>query len=143
MKRVSLKDNKEVVSSINYKDIIVITLAQAGAMGSAGTIEYVVKDNDELILYEFNYVYEDDIDFINTCMDIIPWFNDLKLFFGSFRDYSEEFEGDYLGFGNYIFLRKGKLFDYYKEHTKDFDVGDKYTNWDNIVENYYMENKLC
>ena len=144
MKRISLKDNKEVIASINYEDIIVITLAQAGAMGSAGTIEYVVKDNNnELTLYDFNYVYEEDIDFINTCMDIIPWFSDLKLFFGSFRDYSEEFEGDYLGFGNYIFLRKGKLFDYYKKHIKDFDVGDKYTNWDNIVENYYKEVKTC
>ena len=56
---------------------------------------------------------------------------------------TQEFEGDYLGFGNYIFLRKGALFDYYKRHTKDLDVGDKYTNWDNIVENYYKEDKSC
>lgn len=122
----------ENMESIDYNSVIVVTIAEGGAMGEPNGVDIVLND---LTHYHFNLGYT-DID--------IKKFREKFSIFSSFRCFCEEVEElekgwnwFNMGFGNYLLVRE-KYYTKYKEYIEnnleeDYEHGPLYNKWYEIL----------
>lgn len=121
----------EIIGTLDYSDIIAITIAEGGAMGEPGGLELVKSD---LSLYHTNLSYSD----INTdkLFEKIPVLGKIKVFFGNANNV-EDWKTFYMGFGNYLLVRD-KYFEPYQKYLDEnykegYEFVELYNSWYEIL----------
>ena len=124
--------SNENIDAIKYADIVAITIAEAGAMGEPNGFYIAMKNYD---LYHTNL---GNTPISNEKMlEVFPLLKTFDCFCGQVTNLNGEWESFYMGFGNYLVVRKqyyDAIMQYIKENLpKDFQRGHLYQKWYEII----------
>lgn len=123
----------KMLDKIKYKDIIMMSFAEPGAMGEPGGIIFLLNN---LKAYHTNYCY-DGMD-IKNLYSIFPPLETIKCGFHEVKDLDDNWDWLDMGFGNYLFIRKDIYDDYVKlveqEITEEPREGHLYNRWIELAE---------
>lgn len=124
--------SNENIDTIKYDDIVAITIAEAGAMGESNGF-YVVMKNCELYHTNLGNTQISNEKMLET----FPLLKTFDCFCGNIINLNDEWKYFYMGFGNYLVVRKEYyeiIMQYIKENLpKDFQRGYLYQKWYDII----------
>ena len=126
MERIKL--TKQSIKKLTPDNLIAITIADAGAMGDPGAIEFVDK-NLKLYYTHFGEIEKSELE------RVIPFLKTLQLMFGDIEGLNKDWAGLYTGYGNYLFVRpefKEPILHFVEENYGDSElplVVELYSHW--------------
>lgn len=116
---------EEKLKSLKVENFLAITIAEIGAMGDPGAIEFI---DDKLNLYCTHFGEMSD----SLLEEKIPFLKTVQIMFGSIKNLSDDWAGIYTGYGNYLFVRpeyKDGIINYIKDKYDDISVSSLYIHW--------------
>lgn len=121
---------KPDINTIRPDDILLFQFAEGGAMGSPGSIQFVIKDDAGLkhyISYYASYLpyHIDDADIVR----LFPPMENIRLeMFGGCTGLPETWRYISLGAGNHLFVRT-EYYDTFSQHMKGKSPAEIYGCW--------------
>lgn len=137
---------KDNIKDINYDDVVIIFFAESGAMGDAGKVDIIVKNNNYHKWYTTNYTFGGVTEVIENLSDIVREENKLfeilpilkKLNFNhSLMRTSGWVDKEWwlsdLELGNHLLIRDKSLIIKLAEKFSGCTVKDIYNSWRDFI----------
>jgi len=125
---------KENIKRIEPENVVFMSIAESGAMGSPGGVIFAVYAENQVKWFDFNYLYGDNIEEIWSLM---PALSNMKVVgIGKVEGLDESWKYVDLGAGNHLFVR-GDVYQKFISEVKRRKLtgrGKLYRPWPNIVE---------
>lgn len=124
--------NGDNINIIKYNEVVAVTIAEGGAMGETNGF-YVILKNTNLYHTNFGQMQISKEKLFET----FPLLKTFNCFCGEVVKLDEEWKSFYMGFGNYLIVRK-EYFDIVNKYIKDslpenYHEGSLYQKWYEIM----------
>lgn len=139
---------KNNIKNINYDDVILIFFAESGAIGEAGRVDIIVREQNNYKWYKTNYTFigvtevieklSDIVREEQKLFDILPILKELNFNHSLIREsywVTNEWWLSDLGFGNHLLIRDKEITEKLTKKFSNYPINDLYKLWEDIIKN--------
>lgn len=137
---------KDNIKNINYDDVTIIFFAESGAIGEAGRVDIIVKEENHYRWYKTNYTFigvtevieklSDIVREEQKLFDILPILKELNFNHSLIRE-SYQINNDWwlsdLGFGNHLLIKNKEMKKNILEKLSNYSINDLYKIWEDLL----------